>query len=29
MALPHRDNAHNCGCNAKGYVGNDLRLVRR
>lgn len=29
MTLPHRDDAYDCSCNAKGYVGNDLRLVRR
>ena len=29
MTLPHSDDAYKCGCNAKSYVGNDLRLVRR
>lgn len=27
MTLPHRNDANKCGCNAEGYVGNDLRLV--
>lgn len=29
MTLPHRNDAYNGSCNAKGYVDNDLRLVRR
>ena len=28
MTLPHCDDANACGCSAKSYVGNDLRLVR-
>lgn len=29
MTLPHRDNACEHGCNAKGYIGDNLRFVRR
>lgn len=29
MTLPHRDDAYDCSCDAEGYAGNDLRLIRR